>query len=206
VPGGAAGPPATGSDDGVDPQVRELILRLPWRERAQQLGRAAEASLSQLQVQELGLAMTAQIRAGAVSFDLTREVALAALVEARSNLPRYVRDAFTAGKLPTWVGRVTMVPLSADPLPLPASATPVESLSLVKTPRGGAKSPSAVVQRVSPYRDLPACVTCGAEAGAPLGHRMLDDENYRPERLCPDCGPAAQRARAKGLEARAVGA
>jgi len=180
APGGAAKPPAAGRDEKLAGVVREQIRRLPWRERARELGKTG-FQLSRLDADQLQAVMCEAISRHGLTLEQAVEIARHALAKAES--PSYVVCAFKPANLARWRRRVEVEPLADNPLPLPES--PVSTGD--KQPENPQRKPAAADQ---PGREvpLPACSTCGAREGTKPNFRTVErpDGSVGP---CPDCLP-----------------
>lgn len=160
-------------EDATTAALRELVDGLPWGQYANRTGQPV--SLSRRGVTEAVAAMRAALDAGAVTLDQVEQIARAALECAKSNPLRYLIGAFSRSALPEWVERVDVVRVvHPDPAPADTSAPS-------PTP---APSPAP--------RMLPACGTCGAEEGDPLGTRSITIEGPNgalSAKPCTECRP-----------------
>lgn len=188
MPGGAAGPPATGMDEGRVGAVRELVRRLPWVEWAEL--RNPEFQLTPVDADLVQAAICAAMASAGITLDQAAAIGQAALGDATKTARPvgYVVDAFRK-HLPRRLRALGVEPLSDNPLPLlgkpkrqvgPPSATTHEG-------EGAATADTDAGESAKPV--LPACETCGAREGEGPSYRRVTGEDGR-EHPCPDCLPA----------------
>ncbi|GAA1983180.1 hypothetical protein [Amycolatopsis minnesotensis] len=178
VAGGTAKPPAAGKDEALVAAVRELVRQLDWREWAKRNRKTFSLRMSDADTVQA--AVVAAIERGQVSLEQAAEVAVQALSEAAGNPVMFVAGAFKAPQLARRLRALEAEPLSDDPLPLPDTGA--------REPAAAAK-PTAAGQRL--VEVLPACGTCDAREGEPLGWRTVQCPEQEREIPCPDCGPTA---------------
>jgi|SRR5215470_17879357 len=167
VPGGTAPPPATGhpADEAA---VRELVRRLPWAQWAARRNPAWR--LSPLDADAVQAAIRDAMTTAGITLATAAAIGQAALGEARANPVGYVTDAYRT-HLPRRLRALAAEPLSADPLPLPDTATPP------------AEGPTPTT---GPDRSQPATPWCG-DCQAP-DYRWVEVTNDQQAR-CPRCHP-----------------
>jgi hypothetical protein len=163
VPGGAAGPPATGMDEQLASAVRDRVLQLGWLEWAERRG-IKNFELGEPDVDLVQTAMCSVIADGRVDLATATKIAQHALVRAKSQQAPavYVAGAFSETRLVEWLRRTTAVKLSDNPLPLPgASAAQADVAKANGQP-----------DREKPRPVLPEwCGTCG-EGVSPAAVRL----------------------------------
>jgi hypothetical protein len=98
------------------PGVRELVLRLAWKEWATK--RKVPFRFTMADADLVAAAIGRAVAAAGISLAQAEEIAVEALWEADSKPVGYVASAFGEKHLSTWVGRLKEAPLVSDPLPL----------------------------------------------------------------------------------------
>lgn len=189
VPGRSAQPPATGQDEALAGEVRELVRQLPWEEWARL--REVKFRLTTADADLVQEAVCEAVTSGGITLEMALEIGQAAVSEAKTAPAKYVIDAFSK-HLRRWVRRLAVEPMAAEPLPLLASAAP---LPRRRGPGAPAAAASAAVtagpQDAPPAVPewLPECLTCDAREGERFpSARTITGEDGR-ERRCPDCLP-----------------
>jgi hypothetical protein len=175
VPGGTAKPPATGLEERTA-AVRGLVRRLPWADWAKR--RETNFRLTRGDADVVQTAICEAMASAGITLDQATMIGQAALGEARSNPVGYVSDAFRK-HLPKRLRALEVEPLADEPLPLPEKPTPKLAKSAAAAP--GEAEPAPPV--------LPACSTCGAAEGDPIGYRQVAGADGDREVFCPDCHP-----------------
>src|SRR5690606_8539097 len=156
----------------VAPEVVEFVVNgIPWDAFP-----GPKQPLTEGDVQRLALAVASALNEG-VEYDELARIASEALPRASSSPVAYLVVAFTK-RLAHWRGRLNVVRVIGQDHPDPAPADT------------SAPSPSPAPSPAP--RMLPACDTCGAEEGDPLGTRSITIEGPNgalSATPCTECRP-----------------